>query len=155
MASKLRNAGLFPAIRNANGDIVGDRLNLWECMGRYIARLRQRLATQKPKTEYQEVNVEKLKAATETAVLRNMLLRGTLVRADDIHAVMSEIMISLRGRLLGFGSRLAPLLAGKEDHGEIARLINEHMEALLKEYDKPIDPDVVRSRTLTLYNDIR
>jgi hypothetical protein len=70
---------LFAPSRNADGDIVPDRYNLLDCVGRHIAHLRQKLKTVtegKFKNEYQEVNVERLKAATETAVLRNMVLRG-------------------------------------------------------------------------------
>ena len=157
-ASRLRNEGLFAPIRNADGDMVPDRYNLCDCVGRYIGRLRQKLKDvieANPKTAYERVNLERVKAATETAVMRNMILRGILVRAEDIHSVMSEIMVSLRSRLLGFGSRLGPLLAGKEDAGEIARIINEQLEDLLNEYDKPIDPEVVQSRNHKLYSDIR
>jgi hypothetical protein len=154
----LRNEGLFAPVRNADGDMVPDRYNLCDCVGRYIGRRRQKLKTVtegKPKTAYERVNLDRVKAATETAVFRNMVLRGTLVRTEDIHSVMSETMVSLRSRLLGFKSRVNPFLAGKEDHGEIARIINQHMEAILIEYDKPIDPDVLRSRDLTPYSDIR
>jgi hypothetical protein len=123
-------------------------------MGRYIAHLRAKFK-ESPQTAYQAVNFDKLKATTETAQLRNEVLRGTLVRAEDVDAIMVEIMISLRTRLRGFGARLGGLLAGKDDAMEITRTINEQLEALLSEYDQPIDRGEVRSRYHKLYSDIR
>ena len=142
--AQLRNSGAFPPWRNPEGEIVADRFDLFDCVGRYLAHLRAKLK-QKPTSELQQANLARTQAQAETFILRNELLKGTLYRADDVEAVVSEMCIAVRSNLMGFGAAVSMLLVGKENHEEITRIINEQMERALHDL-KPPDPEAIRDR---------
>jgi hypothetical protein len=142
--AQLRNSGVFAAWRNPQGEIVADRFDLFESFGRYLSHLRAKLK-QKPTSELQQANLARTCAHAETFTLRNELLKGTLCRMDDVDAVVSEMCVSGRSNLMGFGAAVSMLLVGKENHEEITRIINEQMKRALRDL-KPPDPEAIRDR---------
>jgi hypothetical protein len=142
--AQLRNSGAFPPWRNPEGEIVADRFDLFDCVGHYLAHLRAKLK-QKPTSELQQANLARTQAQAETFILRNELLKGTLYRADDVEAVVSEMCIAVRSNLMGFGAAVSMLLVGKENHEEITRIVNEQMKRVLRDL-KPPDPETIRDR---------
>jgi hypothetical protein len=151
--AQLRNAGVFTPWRNGDGEIVGDRFNLFDAIGGYLGHLRAKLK-QKPSSELQEARLASIRAQTEAWDLSNQFRKGQLLVATDVDAAVTEMIVMVRNQLLGLGPAVCHLLAGKEDATEICRIITENVERILRGLAS-VDREAIqaRNRKLRAYSD--
>jgi hypothetical protein len=141
---------------NRSGRYVGDFETLTE------AQAGQDRARREPLPEKQsangedlaEIRFQKLQAEADRETFTNSVPRGEYVRTEDVQAAMATRITELKNKLLGFPGMIAPLVIG-QDKDEMFRIMTEYLEDLLKDLDKPLDPDMLllRNRRLTKYQE--
>jgi hypothetical protein len=134
--------------RNGDGEIVGDRFDLFDAVGRYLSHLRQKLKAG-PSGELQEARLASIRAQTLAWDLSNELRKGNLLVASEVDEAVAEMHVMVRNQLLGLGPVLCHLLAGKEDASEIRRLITQEVEKILRDL-KPVNREAIKTRNRKL-----
>lgn len=86
------------------------------------------------------------KAKRELAELKVSERRGELYEAATVEAVLTELLIDFRNKLLGLGHRTAPRLAGLTV-GEICAELDREIEELLNELAAESDEERIRFGT--------
>lgn len=61
------------------------------------------------------------------------LKERTLHSAEDIEAVMTDMLVNFKSRLMAIPSKMAPVLCKKTDKAEIFALLKEHIDEALME----------------------
>jgi len=111
---------------------------LRECIAEWVS-YRENLAhsaAHSPDLEAERARHERIK--TEISTLRLRRLRAELHDADAVARVLSDMCVRFRNRIMAAGQKLAPLLTGRCEPGEITKIIDEeNVDALreLSEYD--------------------
>lgn len=89
-----------------------------------------------------QIKLERLKAQTEREIITNEILKGTLVRWDDVKAVFGERIADARNQIL----RLPSMYADRLSREEIEQFRKVVYEALRQAADaQPVD---TKSRSL-------
>lgn len=71
------------------------------------------------------------KAKREMAEIKLAQLRHEMHAAEDIEQVMTDMVITFRNRILGIPSKVAPLVIGLRNIGEIEDIIDEEIRNAL------------------------
>jgi hypothetical protein len=73
---------------------------------------------------------------------------------DDVEAVVADMVMAVRSKLMGFPAAVTPLILGKEDRDEVARILTKYLHELLNDLQR-IDPEAirVRNRKMTKYQE--
>ncbi len=118
------------------------RYKMVESITNYILSLK--VAMEAAGTDFQdgELDLEEEKAIHERvkrhiSELKLQVMKGELHRSGDVERVMTDMLVSIRARLLAMPTKLAPLLVARNDAGYIRTAINrEVLDALneLKDY---------------------
>ena len=85
--------------------------------------------------------IERLKKDTELKKLRIQEMKNQLHSADTIKEVMVNMLMNMKGKLLSISNKLAPLIIGMDNLGEIQDAIqSEILESLeeLSDYDSEL-----------------
>ena len=78
--------------------------------------------------------IEGITLDTETNMLAELQLKErTLHSAEDIEAVMTDMLVNFKSRLMAIPSKMAPVLCKKTDKAEIFALLKEHIDEALME----------------------
>jgi hypothetical protein len=149
---------IIPRYRNEDGDLVPGRFDILDVVQAVIMEERNkkgRLASIKTLVGKMDLaKLQKLETMTEREVIHNEMMKGTIVRLEDVDAEVIDMLLALRSKLLGFPSHVARLILGKEDFDEVCAILTQHMEEAMHDL-KPPDPDAIRARNrkLTKYTD--
>lgn len=118
------------------------RYKLMDSITNYILTLK--VAMEAAGTDFSdgEIDLEEEKAIHERvkrhiSELKLQVMKGELHRSGDVERVMTDMLVSIRARLLAMPTKLAPLLVARNDAGYIRTAINrEVLDALneLKDY---------------------
>jgi phage terminase Nu1 subunit (DNA packaging protein) len=84
-------------------------------------------------TRYLDGRARRMTALAEGEEMRLAQLKGKLYRAEDIEFVVTQIFTAIKNKLLALPSRLARLLIGKTDFGEIVGILKDEVELALTE----------------------
>jgi hypothetical protein len=61
------------------------------------------------------------------------LKENKLHSSEDIEAVMKDMLVNFKARLMAIPAKLAPVLCKKTDRAEIFKLLKEHIDEALLE----------------------
>lgn len=122
------------------------RYNLLESTKNYILTLKVALESDGRDNPDGELVLEEEKALHERvkrfiAELKLQTMKGELHKSNDVERVMTDMLVSVKTKLLAMPSKLAPLIIGRTDVGSVKDVITkEILETLneLKEYN-PVD----------------
>lgn len=81
----------------------------------------------------------KMLADAELAEMERDKVRGTLVALDTVRAAGVEAGTALRAALENLPDQLAPLLAAQSDEDRCRQILQDHLEAILKETSAKIE----------------
>lgn len=125
-------------IRAAKG-----RYKLKDSIMNYILTLKVAMEAAGTDSPDGELDLEEEKAIHERvkrhiSELKLQVMKGELHRSGDVERVMTDMLVSIRARLLAMPTKLAPLLVARNDVGYIRTALNREMlDALneLKDYN--------------------
>ena len=95
---------------------------------RYINYLRKR----NPESEETE-RAKLVRAKRKNEEYELQLKENQLHAAEDIEAVMTDMLVNFKSRLMAIPSKLAPVLCKKTDKAEIFALLKDHIDEALME----------------------
>jgi pyruvate/2-oxoglutarate dehydrogenase complex dihydrolipoamide acyltransferase (E2) component len=90
----------------------------------------------KPRAErskFSDYRTRKMLADAELAEMERDKIRGTLVQLDTVRAAGVEVGTALRAALENLPDQLAPLVAAVADEERCRQILQDHLEAILKE----------------------
>ncbi len=119
------------------------RYKLKDSIMNYILTLKVAMEAAGTDSPDGELDLEEEKAIHERvkrhiSELKLQVMKGELHRSGDVERVMTDMLVSIRARLLAMPTKLAPLLVARNDVGYIRTALNrEVLDALneLKDYD--------------------
>lgn len=125
-------------VRAAHG-----RYKLMDSITNYILNLKVAMEADGTRTPDGELNLEEEKAIHERvkrhiSELKLQVMKGDLHKSEDVECIMTDMLVSVRTKLLSMPAKLAPLLVARNDIDYIRKAINrEVLEALneLKDYN--------------------
>jgi len=135
---------ILPAARNNDGDLISDRYDIIDCI-KFIFKSRSEQRAVSSVGQLEVARMRKLTVDTEREVIKNEMLKGRLVRIEDADAEVADMIMAVRGKLLGYPSHVARLILGKEDYDEVVLILTRVMEQILKDL-KTLDYSSVISR---------
>ena len=100
---------------------------------RYINYLRKRNPESEEVIDYNTERAKLARAKRKNEEYELQLKENRLHASEDIEAVMSDILINFKTRLMAIPSKLAPILCKKTDRGEIFRILKEYIDEALLE----------------------
>lgn len=112
------------------------RYQLVDSVYNYILNIKVSKTTKEQSRLEDDLDLEAEKAKHEQvkrqiAELKLSLMRGSCHKAEDVEAVMMDMLSNLRTRILGVPAKLTPLLLEKKEKGEINELLTKEMHELL------------------------
>lgn len=119
------------------------RYKLKDSIMNYILTLKVAMEAAGTDSPDGELDLEEEKAIHERvkrhiSELKLQVMKGELHRSGDVERVMTDMLVSIRARLLAMPTKLAPLLVARNDVGYIRTALNrEVLDALneLKDYN--------------------
>lgn len=119
------------------------RYRLLDSVMNYILTLKVAAEAAGVESQEGELDLEEEKALHERvkrhiSELKLQTMQGNLHKSEDVERVMTDMLVSVKARLLSMPTKLAPLLVSRSDADYIRTVINrEVLEALneLKDYD--------------------
>lgn len=119
------------------------RYKLMESISNYILTLKVSLEAGNSQAADGEIDLEEEKAIHERvkrhiSELKLLTMQGELHKSEDVERVMTDMLMSIKTKLLSMPSKLAPILVSRNDIDFVKRTINsEVLEVLneLKEYN--------------------
>ena len=106
----------------------------------YINYLRELEGTpQQLQEEKLKNEIDYLKTRDRKENIKIKILEGDLHEADDVKRVMNNIIAGFKGQLQTIPYKLAPLIIGVENLGELQEIISDNINSILKElseYDR-------------------
>ena len=100
---------------------------------RYINYLRKRNPEGDETIDYNTERAKLVRAKRKNEEYELQLKENQLHAAEDIEAVMTDMLVNFKSRLMAIPSKLAPVLCKKTDKAEIFALLKDHIaEALMK-----------------------
>lgn len=125
-------------IRAAKG-----RYKLLESIKNYILTLKMKMEADNSELSDGEIDLEEEKAIHERvkrriSELKLQTMKGDLHKSEDVERVMTDMLVSIKAKLLSMPTKLAPILVSRNDIDFVRSVINrEVLETLneLKEYD--------------------
>ena len=119
------------------------RYRLMESISNYILTLKVSMEVGNSQSVDGELNLDEEKAIHERvkrhiSELKLKTMQGELHKSEDVERVMTDMLISIKSKLLSMPSKLAPMLVARNDIDFIKRTIStEVLEVLneLKDYN--------------------
>lgn len=100
---------------------------------RYINYLRKRNPESEETIDYNTERAKLVRAKRKNEEYELQLKENTLHAAADIEAVMTDMLVNFKSRLMAIPSKLAPVLCKKTDKAEIFALLKDHIDEALME----------------------
>lgn len=119
------------------------RYKLMESISNYILTLKVSMEAGSSQAADGEIDLDKEKAIHERvkrhiSELKLKTMQGDLHKSEDVERVMTDMLVSIKTKLLSMPSKLAPILVARDDIDFVKKTINtEVLEVLneLKDYD--------------------
>ena len=100
---------------------------------RYINYLRKRNPESEEAIDYNTERAKLVRAKRKNEEYELQLKENKLHAAEDIEAVMKDMLVNFKARLMAIPAKLAPVLCRKTDRAEIFKLLKEHIDEALQE----------------------
>ena len=100
---------------------------------RYINYLRKRNPESETTIDYNTERAKLVRAKRKNEEYELQLKENKLHAAEDIEAVMTDMLVNFKSRLMAIPSKLAPVLSKKTDKTEIFALLKDHIDEALAE----------------------
>lgn len=100
---------------------------------RYINYLRKRNPESEAVVDYNTERAMLVRAKRKNEEYDLQLKERTLHAAADIEAVMTDMLVNFKARLMAIPAKLAPVLVKKTDRAEIFALLKDYIEEALTE----------------------
>ncbi|OPJ63387.1 hypothetical protein [Clostridium oryzae] len=114
------------------------RYDLFSSIRNYIIYLKTQSDLKEDKTEksidYDMEHALLERAKREKVELELTAMKGTMHLSEDVERVMNDMLANFRAKLLSLPTKIAPLLAGKEDISEIQQLLQNDFYEILHEF---------------------
>lgn len=107
--------------------------NLIDTNHRYINYLRKQNPESEEIIDYNTERAKLVRAKRISEEYDLMLKENKLHSSEDIEAVMKDMLVNFKARLMAIPAKLAPVLCKKTDRTEIFRLLKEHIDEALLE----------------------
>lgn len=120
-------------IRAAKG-----RYKLMESISNYILTLKVSIEAGNSQIPDGEINLEEEKAMHERvkrqiSELKLLTMQGELHKSEDVERVMTDMLVSIKTKLLSMPAKLAPILVSRSDIDFVKRTINSEVLEILNE----------------------
>ena len=99
----------------------------------YINFLRQKNPEAEEKVDYNTERAKLVRAKRKNEEYELQLKENKLHSSEDIEAVMKDMLVNFKARLMAIPAKLAPVLCKKTDRAEIFKLLKEHIDEALLE----------------------
>lgn len=99
----------------------------------YVNYLRKRNPESAESIDYNTERAKLIRAKRQNEEFDLGVKEGNLHTSEDIEAVMTDMLISFRSRLMAIPSKLSPALSKKTDKAEIHRILKESIDEALNE----------------------
>ena len=114
------------------------RYRLMESISNYILTLKVSMEAGNSQSVDGELNLDEEKAIHERvkrhiSELKLKTMQGELHKSEDVERVMTDMLISIKSKLLSMPSKLAPMLVARNDIDFIKRTINSDVLEVLNE----------------------
>lgn len=100
---------------------------------RYINYLRKRNPESEEIIDYNTERAKLVRAKRISEEYDLMLKENKLHSSEDIEAVMKDMLVNFKARLMAIPAKLAPVLCKKTERAEIFRLLKEQIDEALLE----------------------
>ena len=100
---------------------------------RYINYLRKRNPESEEAIDYNTERAKLVRAKRKNEEYELQLKENRLHASEDIEAVMKDMLVNFKARLMAIPAKLAPVLCRKTDRAEIFKLLKEHIDEALQE----------------------
>ena len=148
----LAESEIIPYARDEEGNIVKGRFDILDVTQAVIAFNNKNAKLGSVKSlagQFEHSKVMKIQAQAEREVIHNQMMKGSIVRIEDVNAEVLDMILAIKGKLMGFPSHVARLILGKEDFDEVCAILTDCMEQAL--YDlQPPNSEAVRARNRRL-----
>jgi len=112
------------------------RKNLYS-VGEHVAVALYYLRKRNPESEetidYNTERAKLVRAKRKNEEYELQLKENKLHSSEDIEAVMKDMLVNFKARLMAIPAKLAPVLCKKTDRAEIFKLLKEHIDEALLE----------------------
>lgn len=114
------------------------RYRLMESISNYILTLKVSMEAGNSQSVDGELNLDEEKAIHERvkrhiSELKLKTMQGELHKSEDVERVMTDMLVSIKSKLLSMPSKLAPMLVARNDIDFIKRTINSEVLEVLNE----------------------
>lgn len=123
---QLREQNVISEVRPGLYDLI-------ETNRRYINYLRKRNPESETAVDYNTERALLVRAKRKNEEYELQLKENKLHAAEDIEAVMKDMLVNFKSRLMSIPSKLAPVLSKKTDKAEIFALLKDHIDEALLE----------------------
>lgn len=123
---QLRDEKVIAEVRPGLYDLI-------ETNHRYINYLRKRNPESEETIDYNTERAKLVRAKRKNEEYELQLKENKLHSSEDIEAVMKDMLVNFKARLMAIPAKLAPVLCKKTDRAEIFRLLKEHIDEALLE----------------------
>jgi phage terminase Nu1 subunit (DNA packaging protein) len=146
------DAKMILPIKNADGDVIKNRFDIIQVLRKLLKDLEREKAGVPVKTlngRMDIAKVQKMQSQAEREMIHNEMMRGAIVRMEDVDAEVIDMILAIKSKLLGFPSHVARMILGKEDFDEVCKILTEEMEKTMIDLGSP-SPDAIRARNRKL-----
>ncbi len=114
------------------------RYKLIESLKNYILMLRIANGGDVQASDMENLDLDTEKAKHEVikiqmSELKLRLMEGSVHKSEDVRAVMSDMLVTFRSRLMNHPAKTAPILANMYDTGQIQAYLEREMQEALRE----------------------
>lgn len=114
------------------------RYRLMESISNYILTLKVSMEAGNSQSVDGELNLDEEKAIHERvkrhiSELKLKTMQGELHKSEDVERVMTDMLVSIKSKLLSMPSKLSPMLVSRTDIDFIKRTINSEVLEVLNE----------------------
>ena len=139
---------ILPVARNNDGELIANRYDILDVI-KFLLKNRSTQRAISTVGQLEAARMRKLTVDTEREIIKNEMLKAKLVRIEDADAEVADMIMAVRGKLMGLPSHVARLILGKEDYDEVVRILTAELENTLKEL-KTMDYSAVVARNRKL-----
>ena len=148
----MKDARVILQIKNADGDVVPNMFDVIKTMQKLLKEReaeREGVPSKTINGRMDIAKVQKMQSQAEREMLHIEMMKGSIVRMEDVDAEVLDMILAIKSKLLGFAAHVARLILGKEDFDEVCGIMTGEMEKALIDLSTP-SPDAIRARNRKL-----
>jgi hypothetical protein len=150
------DARMIVETKNTDGDVIKGKFDLIKTLQKLL-KDRETEAHGNPRTTIGRMDMakmQKLQSQAERELLHNEMLKGSVVRMDDVDAEVTDMILAVKSKLLGFPAHIARLILAKEDFDEVCAIMTQELEKALIDLASPSSEAIyARNRKLQKYTE--